>query len=320
MDVGFDFGGNIHKEAIGLYTHRGDGIGHVAGMVGLGNMEHVHAVLLQPLGKLHSVGLINAALAALRRHDAELVVDDHIGHGLAQGAHDHAGKAGAVFQAAAELIGAVVHAGAAQAADQAVAVNLNDIQTGLLRADSTGAHFVDDLQQHFLTDFVGEEHHIVVQTLTHLVHFALHEQGVDRIYVIFRVENLHAQLGAVGVDAVSQGLEGGNLAVIKQLGRGGEAVDGGNVAQHDVAYAALSQTGVKAHILVGNHAFVLITGGQWGKHDAVFEGAAAHFNGLQKNVFHGKILRLYVVFYEFCKRVIQCLPRGDGGKIVPAAL
>ena len=286
MDICLDFAGNIHKEAIGLYAHRGNGIRHITGVVGLGNVEHIHAVLLQPLGKLNGVRFVNTALAALGGNDAELVVDDHIRHRLAQGAHDHTGKAGAVFQTAAELVGAVVHTGAAQAADQTVTVNLNDIQACLLGADGAGAHLVNDLQQGFLADFVGEEHHIVVQTLPHFVHFALHKQSVDRIYVIFRVENLRAQLGTIGVDAVSESLKGGNLAVVKQFRGGGEAVDGGNVAQNNVADTTLGKAGIEAHILLRNHTVFFVTGGQRREHNTVLKGLTAHLNGLQKNVFH----------------------------------
>ena len=51
--------------------------------------------------------------------DGQLVVDDHIRHSLADGAGQHADKADAVLQTAAKLIGAVVHAGGAQATVQA---------------------------------------------------------------------------------------------------------------------------------------------------------------------------------------------------------
>ena len=180
----------------------------------------------------------------------------------------------------------MVHTGAAQAADQTVTVNLNDIQTCLLGANGARAHLVNDLQQHFLADFVGEEHHIMVQTLPHFIHFALHKQSIDSIHVIFRVENLSAQLGTVGVDAVSKRLKGGNLAIVKQFRGGGKAVDGSNVAQNNVADTTLGKAGIEAHILLRNHTVFFVTGGQRREHNTVFKGLTAHLYGLQKNVFH----------------------------------
>ncbi len=169
IDGLFDVPGDLDKEAVGLYAHGRNGVGHVAGVVGLGNVEHIHAVLHQPLGKLHGVGFVNAALAALRGDDGQLVVDDHIRHSLADGAGQHPGKADAVLQTAAELIGAVVHAGGAQAAVQAVAVDLDHVHTGLLGTHCAGAHLIDDGHQHLLAGLIGKEHHVVVQALTHLV-------------------------------------------------------------------------------------------------------------------------------------------------------
>ena len=69
VDSLFDVTGDLDEEAVGLHTHRRNGIRHVAGVVGLCNVEHIHAVLHQPLGKLHGVGFVNAALAALRGDD-----------------------------------------------------------------------------------------------------------------------------------------------------------------------------------------------------------------------------------------------------------
>ena len=93
-------------------------------------------------------------------------------------------------------------------------------------------------------------HHVVMQALTHLVKLFLHEQAVDGVHIVLRVEELDAQLCAVGVYAVSQCLEGRDLAVIKQLGGGRKAVDGCHIAHNDVAHAALCQTGVEAHVLL----------------------------------------------------------------------
>lgn len=163
-------------------------------MVGLCNVEHIYAVLYQPLGKLHGVGFVNAALAALRGDDGQLVVDDHIRHSLADGAGQHTSKADAVLQTAAELIGAVVHAGGAQAAVQAVAVDLDDVHTGLLGTHCAGAHLIDDGHQHLLAGLIGKEHHVVVQALTHLVKLLLHKQAVDGVHIVLRVEDLDASL------------------------------------------------------------------------------------------------------------------------------
>ena len=82
------------------------------------------------------------------------------------------------------------------------------------------------------------------------------------------------------MDAVGQCLERRDLAVLKQLRRRGEAVDGCHVAEDDVAHAALCQTGVKAHILLAEHPVLLVTGGQRREHNTVFEGQSAHLDGL----------------------------------------
>ena len=134
-----------------------------------GNVEHIHAVLHQPLGKLHGIGLVNAALTPLRGDDGQLVVNDHPRHSLADGPGQHPGKADPVLQTAAELVGAVVHPGRAQAAVQAVTVDLDHVHTGLLGAHRAGAHLIDDGHQHLLADLIGKEHHVVMQALTHLV-------------------------------------------------------------------------------------------------------------------------------------------------------
>ena len=140
-------------------------------------------------------------------------------------------------------------------------MDLNDIHTGLLGTHCAGAHLIDDGHQHLLAGLIGKEHHVVVQALTHLVKLLLHEQAVDGVHIVLRVEDLDAQLGAVSVDAVGQCLEGRDLAVIKQLGGGRKAVDGCHVAQNDVTHAALGQTGVKAHVLLADHAVLLVAGG-----------------------------------------------------------
>ena len=143
-------------------------------------------------------------------------------------------------------------------------MDLDHVHTGLLGTHRAGAHLIDDGHQHFLAGLIGKEHHVVMQALTHLVKLLLHEQAVDGVHIVLRVENLDAQLGAVSVHAVGQLLEGRDLAVVKQLGGGRKAVDGCNVAQNDVAYAALCQTGVEAHVLLADHAVLLVTGGQRG--------------------------------------------------------
>ena len=324
MDGLFDVPGDFDKEAVGLYAHGRNGVGHVAGVVGLRNVEHIHAVLYQPLGKLHGVGFVNAALAALRGDDGQLVVDDHIRHSLADGAGQHTGKADAVLQTAAELIGAVVHAGGAQAAVQAVAVDLDDVHTGLLCTHCAGAHLIDDGHQHLLADLIGEEHHVVMQALTHLIKLFLHKQTVDGVYVVLRVEELDAQLGAVGVYTVGQCLEGRDLAVVKQLGGGRKAVDGCHIAQNDVTHTALCQTGVEAHVLLADHAVFLVAGGQRGEHDAVFKGLSAHLDGLQNHVLHTKSslqirFALQICFDECCGLFLHGGTGCQRGKVVAAA-
>ena len=99
-------------------------------------------------------------------------------------------------------------------------MDLNDVHTGLLCTHCAGAHLIDDGHQHLLADLIGEEHHVVMQALTHLIKLFLHKQTVDGVYVVLRVEELDAQLGAVGVYAVGQCLEAGIWLSSNSLGVG----------------------------------------------------------------------------------------------------
>lgn len=197
-------------------------------------------------------------------------------------------------------------------------MDLDHVHTGLLGAHCAGAHLINDGHQHLLADLIGKEHHIVMQALTHLVKLFLHEQAVDGIHIVLRVEELDTQLGAVGVNAVGQLLEGRDLAVVKQLGGGRKAVDGCNVTQNDVTHAALCQAGVEAHVLLADHAVLLVTGGQRGEHNAVLKGLSAHYNGLQDHVFHTNA-SLQMCFDECGGLFLHGGTSGQRGKVVSAA-
>ena len=122
--------------------------------------------------------------------------------------------------------------------------------------------------------------HVVVHLLAYAHHVLFLEQLDQGVHVVFRMEDLHADLGAVGVYAVCQILEAGDLAVVEQAGSGGEGGHGAHVAQHNVGNAALGQAGVESLALFGDAAVpAFIAGGQRGEHDAVFQGDVANLDG-----------------------------------------
>ena len=251
-------------------------------MVGLGDVQHVDASLLEPLGELRGVTQVDAALAALGRHDGELVIDDHIGHGLAQSTDEHEGETRAVLERAAELVGAVIHAGGAQAAGQAVAVNLDDVDAGFLGTAGAVAHLVDDLEQALLAHLIGEVHHVVMQALADLGHLALLEELVDGVAIVLGMEDLHAELAAVLMHGVGELLERVDLLIAVELGRGRERGDGRDVAQHDVGRATLCDAGVEAAAALANAAVaLLIAGSQRREHDAVLELDTTDGDGIE---------------------------------------
>ena len=124
--------------------------------------------------------------------------------------------------------------------------------------------------------------------LAHAHHVLLLEQLDQGVHVVLRVEDLHADLGAVGVHTVRQVLEAGDLAVVEQAGSGGEGSHGAHVTQYDVGNAALGQAGVEGFALFGDAAVTaFVAGGQRGEHDAVFQGDVANLDGGEQ--FHDAI-------------------------------
>ena len=285
-------------------------------MVGLRDLDHVDARALEQLGELAGLVGQQAALAARRAvgvlHDhGELVLHHQPRRGLLNGSDDLQRIANAVLERAAVLVGALVEDGRAQRTHQAVAVDLDGVDAGLLRAGGRGGDGLLDLGELLYARLVHKVLHVVMQLgvglladLVGLGHlggegllvaggFGLlrglggghgtHDHAADAGHVVLGVEQLQRNLGTVLVDSVGQGLKRGDLGVGRQLGRGARSHDGSDVADDDVAHAATGQALVKSQAaLADGTVALLVAGGQRRKHNAVLELKGANRNGLEQ--------------------------------------
>ena len=223
---------SLTRRAYGAMKHSGrvpnggDGVVEVAGVVGLADMEGVDAVGLKQLGEFHRLVDEQAATAELRvlGDDRQLVVDADVRRAFADGAHDRAGEARAVLEAAAVLVGALVDQRRTQRADQTVAVHLDGVRTGLRGAAGQCGDVAEDLLKAFAGDFIDVMLHVMVQFGPGTGHVAFGEEFSHGHRVVLRVEHLQAELAIEFVQRVGQGLERGDLIIVDELGRGGEIV------------------------------------------------------------------------------------------------
>ena len=315
-DQGLDALGHGQRPVVGHGAHGRNGVAHVAGVVGLCDLNHIDARALEQLGKLAGLVGLQATLAARRAvgvlHDhGELVLHHQLRRGFLNGSDDLQRVANAVLERAAVLVGALVEDGRAQRTYQAVAVDLDGVDAGLLRASGRGGDSLLDLGELLHTRLVHKVLHVVVQLgvglvadlvgLGHLGGKGLlvagglgllrglggghgsHDHAADTGHVVLGVEQLQRDLGAVLVDGIGQGLKRGDLGVGRQLGRGACGHDGSNVADDDVTHAATGQTLVKSQAALANGAVtLLVAGGQRREHNAVFELKGANRNGLKQ--------------------------------------
>ena len=315
-DQGLDALGHGQRPVVGHGAHGRNGVAHVAGVVGLRDLDHVDARALEQLGKLAGLVGLQATLAARRAvgvlHDhGELVLHHQLRRGFFNGSDDLQRVANAVLERAAVLVGALVEDGRAQRTHQAVAVDLDGVDAGLLRASGRGSDGLLDLGELLYARLVHKVLHVVMQLgvglvadlvgLGHLGGKGLlvagglgllrglggshgsHDHAADTGHVVLGVEQLQRNLGTVLVDGVGQGLKRGDLGVGRQLGRGARGHDGSNVADDDVAHAATGQALVKSQAALANGAVaLLVAGGQRREHNAVLELKGANRNGLEQ--------------------------------------
>ena len=315
-DQGLDALGHGQRPVVGHGAHGRNGVAHVAGVVGLRDLDHVDARALEQLGKLTGLVGLQAALAARRAvgilHDhGELVLHHQLRRGLLNGGDDLQRVANAVLERAAVLVGALVEDGRAQRTHQAVAVDLDGVNAGLLRTGGRGSDGLLDLGELLHTRLVHKVLHVVVQLgvglvadlvgLGHLGGKGLlvagglgllrglggghgsHDHAADTGHIVLGVEQLQRDLGAVLVDDVGQGLKRRDLGVGRQLGRGACGHNGSDVADDDVAHAATGQALVKSQAALANGTVaLLIAGGQRREHNAVLELKGANRNGLEQ--------------------------------------
>ena len=245
-DQGLDALGHGQRPVVGHGAHGRNGVAHVAGMVGLCNLDHVDAGALEQLGKLAGLIGLQAALAARRAvgvlHDhGELVLHHQLRRGFLNGGDDLERIANAVLERATVLVGALVEDGRAQRTHQTVAVDLDGVDAGLLRASGRGGDGLLDLGELLYARLVHKVLHIVVQLgvglladlvgLGHLGGKGLlvaggldllrslggghgtHDHAADAGHVVLGVEQLQRDLGAVLVNGVGQRLKRGDLGV-----------------------------------------------------------------------------------------------------------
>ena len=313
---GFDALGHRQRPVVGHGAHGRNGVAHVAGVVGLRDLDHVDARALEQLGKLAGLVGLQAALAARRAvgvlHDhGELVLHHQLRRGLLNGGDDLQRVADAVLERTTILVGTLVEDGRAQRTHQAVAMDLDGIDAGLLCAGGRGSNGLLDLGELLYAGLVHKVLHIVVQlgvcllaNLVGLGHLGgkgllvagglgllrglggdhgAHDHAADTGHVVLGVEQLQRNLGTVLVDGVGQRLKRRDLGVGCQLGRGACGHDGSDVADDDVAHAATGQALVKSQAALANGAVaLLVAGGQRREHNAVFELKGANRNGLEQ--------------------------------------
>ena len=285
-------------------------------MVGLCDLNHIDARTLEQLGELAGLVGLQATLAARRAvgvlHDhGELVLHHQLRRGLLNGGDDLQRVANAVLERTTVLVGALVEDGRAQRTHQAVAVDLDSVDPGLLCASGRGSDGLLDLGELLYARLVHKVLHVVMQLgvglvadlvgLGHLGGKGLlvagglgllrglggghgsHDHAADTGHIVLGVEQLQRDLGAVLVDGVGQRLKRGDLGVGCQLGRGACGHDGSDVADDDVAHTATGQALVKSQAALANGAVaLLVAGGQRREHNAVLELKGANRNGLEQ--------------------------------------
>ena len=315
-DQGLDALGHGQRPVVGHGAHGRNGIAHVAGVVGLRDLDHVDAGALEQLGELAGLVGLQAALAARRAvgvlHDhGELVLHHQLRRGFLNGGDDLQRVADAVLERATVLVGALVEDGRAQRTHQAVAVDLDGVDAGLLRASGRGGDGLLDLGELLYARLVHKVLHVVMQLgvglvadLVGLGHLGgkgflvagglgllrglggghgSHDHAADTGHIVLGVEQLQRDLGAVLVDGIGQSLKRGDLGVGRQLGRGACGHDGSDVADDDVAHAATGQALVKSQAALANGTVaLLVAGGQRREHNAVLELKGTNRNGLEQ--------------------------------------
>ena len=186
-------------------------------------MDGVDAADLLEVGRDGSrVVDVHAAVALVAAVDA--AEDGHVAAGLPADVLDYEpGQAHAVLEAAAELVGTLVGAGGDEGADEVAvgAVDLDHVDAGQLSAAGGVAialdELVDFLSGHGLGDLAagaGGDGGGGLQGVAGELAVAL---GAG-------VLELDADLGAVGVAAVGDGLEAGDDGVVKEAGLAGAAL------------------------------------------------------------------------------------------------
>ena len=315
-DQGLDALGHGQRPIVGHGAHGRNGVAHVAGVVGLCNLDHIDAGALEQLGKLAGLVGLQAALAARRAvgvlHDhGELVLHHQLRRGFLDGSDDLERIANAVLERATILVGALVEDSRAQRTHQTVAVDLDGVDAGLLRAGGRGGDGFLDLGELLHARLVHKVLHVVMQlgvsllaNLVGLGHLGgkgllvagglgllrglggshgAHDHATDAGHVVLGVEQLQRNLGAVLVDGVGQRLKRGDLGVGRKLGRGTCGHNGSYIADDDVAHAATGQALVKSQAaLADGTVALLVAGGQRREHNAVLELKGANRNGLEQ--------------------------------------
>ncbi len=308
--------GHRERPVVRHGAHRRDGVAHVARVVGLRHLDHVDASALEELRELARLVGKKPALAARGAvgvlHDhGQLVLEHERGRGFFDGGDDLKGIADAVLEDTAVLVLAVVERGRAERAHEAVAMDLDGIDTRLLGTGGRRGNGVLDLGKLLGARLVDEVLHVVVQLGVGVArdllglgglggegllvagglgllrrlrgHAGAHDHAADARHVILGVEELQAELGPVLVDGLGERLERRDLGVVGELGRGARGHDGGNVADDDVSHPALGQALVEREAARSDGPVALLVArGERREHDTVLEFDGPDLDRLQE--------------------------------------
>ena len=254
--------------------------------VAAGDIQHIHTGILCPVaegdGVLHGqTGLAEAVVLCVDAHKQ----GHPLRHGGADGADTRQREAGAVLQAAAVLVGAVVQAIRQEGVGQIVVgtVELDAVEPGSHRAGSSLAVAVHHLGDHFPADagngeagcqlgITGKQDH------GRLVH-------TDRQTAL---PQLDTRLAALGMDGIGQLLQFGDVLILcdgeEHLG-GAEGVDGRDL--HDIQGTAAPCAGDMVCNVLFVYKTILGKAGAHGRHDdAVAQGHVLDGNGREQLVEH----------------------------------
>ena len=257
-----------------------------------GDVEGIH-IGLQQLADFNALIQLQRALRlAVPAVDAQIDGEPGAAH-LADPLQNHDGKTGAVFDAAAVLVGAVVVVGGEELAEQPAvgAVDHDHVEAGLLAPQGGGGVGVGDLEHHLLAHFPAHD----LSRMTGLqpdghghLGGAVGALTVDKPGVAndAAVGQLVGRQSAILVDLLGAADQGGQALILVQEHLNGMILSGGMhdaVAHSDQRGSALGFSGIVGDIVLaqGPVRLNIILRGRRGD-NTVSQGQRANFDGSEE--------------------------------------